>query len=174
MRPQRPPELQQPRGEWRDNLWPMVPLVRYFRRLPPLIRAVSVGAVALPLTAFLLLVFWFVAHPLASFGVQAAFTRVLGIMLNLCTLGGACSYVVSTYNRRFRQPDRVPYSLSTWQSQLRVITWLAALPVGGIALALVLPPSLPLVYLLLAIAALAVSVVSTALLLAYAREQLRR
>src|SRR5262249_23557670 len=47
----------------------------------------------------------------------------------------ACFYAVTRYSTRFRQPDRRPFPLDSWQSQVRAILLLAALPLCALALA---------------------------------------
>ena len=116
--------------------------MRYFRRLPPLLRVASLLGLLFPLAALALLV------PLLFSGLWSFpwFPQVSpdfgrrGIMaLNLVLLGGACSVAVNTYSTRFRQPDRGPIPLSSWQSQVRAIALGAAVPLCALALALVAP-----------------------------------
>jgi len=54
-------------------------------------------------------------------------------------VGGACINVVNIYTMRFRQPDRGPFPLSSWQSQVRAIVLGATVPLCALALALVAP-----------------------------------
>jgi len=53
--------------------------------------------------------------------------------------GGACSCTVTTYSTRFRRPDGEPFPLGSWQSQLRAILLLAALPLCALVVALYIP-----------------------------------
>jgi hypothetical protein len=119
--------------------------MRYFRRLPPLLRVASIVGLLFVLTDLALLILLinsFVmdllsSSPHASRGVS----RVGAIALNLSLLSLACSIVVNSYSRRFRQPDRGPFPLGSWQSQVRAILLLSALPLCAITLALFIPPT---------------------------------
>jgi hypothetical protein len=128
--------------------------MRYFRRLPPLLRVMGIGGLLLPLASIAVLL-GLLTTLLPSFPqwpVEA--DPVLGIALNLGLLGGVCSYVVDGYTLRFRRPDSRPYPLASWQSQVGWWGALAGLPLGGLAVALFLPPTplvgfvLPVLYLL--------------------------
>jgi len=119
--------------------------MRYFRRLPPLLRVASLLGLLFPLAALALLVPllfsglwsfpWFPQVP-SDFGRRGI---IAIIALNLVLLSGACSVAVNTYSMRFRQPDRGPFPLSSWQSQVRAIVLGAAVPLCALALALVAP-----------------------------------
>lgn len=113
-----------------------------FRRLPPVLRVASLlrplfplglfGALGLGLTAGQ----WSFAHLGAPYA-----SRVGVIALNLSLLGVGCTLVVHVYNSRFRQPGREAYPLESWQSQVRTILALAAIPVCALVLTLVIPPT---------------------------------
>ena len=127
--------------------------MRYFRRLPPLLRLASLLGLLFPLAALALLLPllfsglwsfpWFPQVP-SDFGRRGIMAI---IAFNLVLLGGACTNVVNTYSMRFRQPDRGPFPLSSWQSQVRAIVLLAALPSCALALALFIPPTPPALFL---------------------------
>src|SRR5262249_202650 len=70
--------------------------------------------------------------------------RLYVIAANLGAVGAACFFAVTTYSRRFRRPDRGPFPLDSWQSQVRVIALLAALPLVAIVVVLILPLGLVL------------------------------
>ena len=134
--------------------------MRHFRRLPPFLRAVSILGLLLPIAALAL---WIPAMitkipsmalsvPLALWGSD----RILGVVLNLITLSGACTFVISTYSARFRQPDRTPVLLNSWQSQARTLALLAALPLCALVLILVIPTDSLAFLLALALSTLAV------------------
>jgi hypothetical protein len=113
--------------------------VRYFRRLPPLLRVASLLGLLFPLASLALLIPLLVTS-LPSFPLTPPDFGRRGISaLNLGLLGGACSVAVNTYSTRFRRPDRGPFLLSSWQSQVRTILLAAALPLCALALALVAP-----------------------------------
>jgi hypothetical protein len=102
--------------------------MRSFRRLPPLLRVASLLGLLFPLASLALLVPLLVTS-LPSFPLTPPDFGRRGIMaLNLVLLGGACSTAVNTYSTRFRQPNRGPFPLSAWQSQVRAIALGAALP----------------------------------------------
>jgi hypothetical protein len=67
--------------------------------------------------------------------------RLLVVGLNLVILGGACSFAVNTHSLRFDRPDGGPFPVESWQSQVRAIARLAALPLGALVVVLVLPVS---------------------------------
>jgi hypothetical protein len=111
--------------------------MRYFRRLPPLLRVASLLGLLFYLTALALLINYLVTGLYAHRDPS----RVPIIALNLLWLGSACSFAVNGYSTRFRRSDRGPFPLDSWQSQVRAIALLSALPLCGIALALVIPPT---------------------------------
>jgi hypothetical protein len=115
--------------------------MRYFRRLPPLLRVASILGLLFPLASIVVLL-GLVSTILPSFPqLPGDAFRVLTIGLNLVLLGGACTVAVNTYNTRFRRSDRGPFPLDSWQSQVRAIVGVAALPICALVLAVVIPPT---------------------------------
>lgn len=112
-----------------------------FLRLPPVLRVASLLGLLCPLGAFagfalaITAGLWFPGSWVArSFSVAV-------IAVNLGVLGLGCSGVVHIYNSRFRQPGGDSLPLETWQSQVRIILALAAIPGCASVLALVIPPT---------------------------------
>jgi len=140
--------------------------MRYFRRLPPLLRVASLLGLLFPLASMVLLVALIIMSLPTFPQLPVDFFRVLVIGANLGMLSGACAFAISAYSTRFRRPDRGPFLLDSWQSQVRAIALLAALPLGAITLALVTPPTLlaafGLVFLAFAVSALAALVLVAA------------
>jgi hypothetical protein len=101
--------------------------MRYFRRLPPLLLVASIVGLLFGLTASALLIESLVTDLSAFPHAHRDLSRVGIIGMNLFWLGLACSVVVSSYSTRFRQPDRRPFPLNSWQSQVRAILLLSAL-----------------------------------------------
>jgi hypothetical protein len=137
--------------------------MRYFRRLPPLLRVASLLGLLFSLAALALLVPllfsglwsfpWFPQVP-SDFGRRGI---IAIIAFNLGMLGGACTNVVNIYTMRFREPDLGPFLLSSWQSQVRAIVAGEALPLCALALALVaLLIPLPLDFVFVVVAAISV------------------
>ncbi len=113
--------------------------MRYFPRLPLLLRVVSILSL-LFLLASVVLFLGSVIPVFPSFPrwpVDAS--RAMGIAWNLIMLSLACSFVVSNYSLRFFRPGRGSYPLESWQSQVRWLLALAAPPLVALALAVVLP-----------------------------------
>jgi hypothetical protein len=109
-------------------------------RLPPLLRVVLILGLLFPLAGL----------ALAGFAVVVRFSshqwpldsnRVQLIMVNLIILGLACVSAVANYRTRFRPPDRGPFPLHSWQSRMRFIAVVAALPICSLVLAVVIPPT---------------------------------
>jgi hypothetical protein len=115
--------------------------MRDFRRLPLLLRVTSVMGLLFLLAVLALLtdalITWLSPVPHSSLDSS----RVGVIVPNLMLLSLAWSFPVNSYNIRFRRPDRGPLPLDSWQSQVRAIALLSALPLCGIAFALFVPPS---------------------------------
>src|SRR5215831_10720533 len=132
--------------------------MRYFRHLPPLLRVMSILALLLSLASIAL--FLGLLIPLLPFfpGWPVAATPALGIGLSLGLLSGACSFVVSVYTRRFRRPGSRPYPLASWQSQVQWWWALAALPLCALTLAVFLPQT-PLLGFVLAVLTLLAALV---------------
>jgi hypothetical protein len=127
--------------------------MRNFRRLLPLLRVASLLGLLFPLASLALLVPLLVTS-LRSFPHSPPdFGRRGIIALNLALLGGACSVAVATYSTRFRRPERGPFPLSWWQSQVRAIVLVAVLPSCALALALLAPIiPLPLAFVFVVVA----------------------
>ncbi len=115
--------------------------MRDFRRLPPLLRVASILGLLFSLAPIAAIMVVLIASLSSSpqSGVYA--TRVAVIVGNLGVLSGACSVAVQTYSTRFRQPDRGPLPLASWQSRMRAIFLAAALPICALALAVFIPPT---------------------------------
>jgi hypothetical protein len=88
--------------------------LRYIRRLPPLLRVVSIVGLLLPLASLVLLMLGFLSRLSRDWGVD----HVLAVALNLTMLGVSCFFAVDAYSVRFRRPDRGPVPLDSRQSQL--------------------------------------------------------
>ncbi len=115
--------------------------MRIFRRLPPLLRVASLFGLLCALASITLLVSALVTSLRSLPKSSPDFGREVVIGLNLVMLGGACSFAVNTYSTRFRRPDRGPFPLASWQSQVLAIVLPAALPICALALAVVIPPT---------------------------------
>jgi ABC-type glucose/galactose transport system permease subunit len=118
--------------------------MRYFRRLPPLLRVASLLGLVSAVASLVVLVEALITS-LASVPPHwsANATRMLFIGLNLGMFGGACSFAVNTYSLRFRRSDGGPFPLESWRSQFQAIAVLAALPLSALAVALVPPLDFP-------------------------------
>jgi hypothetical protein len=116
-------------------------VMRSFRRLPPLLRVASLLGLLFYLTTLALLtdscIMFLSSFPHAYQDSSPMFI----IALNLLWLGSACVFAVNGYSTRFHRSDRGPFPLDSWQSQVRAIALLSALPLCGIVLALVIPPT---------------------------------
>ena len=113
--------------------------MRRLRHLPPFLRVVGALGLLLPVAMLVLLgIAWlsYQAHP------SVDPTRLFVVALNLGMLGGACSFVVGAYNKRFNQPMYAGRTLhlNSWPGQVRVIGLLTALPLCAIILAAIIPP----------------------------------
>jgi len=151
-------------------------VIRNFRRLPPLLRVVDITQWLLLLMTLAVFVSymrtsWSILAP-RSFSphVPVFFLRDPLIGFNLILLNGACTFVLSTYSLRFRQPDRRTFPLSSWQSQMRALALLAFLPLCGLMLAFIIPPVFPVYYLAFGVAVLATGVFIAANALTYLHE----
>ena len=145
--------------------------MRSYRRLPPLLRVVSLSGLLFPLAALARLVPVLVTslrsfpQVLPDVGREGVSRKVV-LALILGLLGVACTFAVHTYRTRFRRPDRGPLSLGSWQSKVRAIVLVVALLIFALALALVatLIP-LPLDFMLVLLASAAVCALAAAVLL---------
>jgi heme/copper-type cytochrome/quinol oxidase subunit 1 len=125
--------------------------VRYFGRLPLLLQMAFIVGLMLLLTTAVVGIFAPIVWVFALIASESSASppwyidpiRLFIIAANLGALSGACVFAVTTYSRRFRRPDRRPFPLDSWQSQVRVIALLAALPLGAIVVVLILPLGWP-------------------------------
>src|SRR5260221_4697373 len=116
--------------------------MRYVRRLPPLLRVASLVGLLFLLAGFGLFINSIIMAMLSPpRDMYQGLRRGMEIGGNLFALGMACFYAARIYTNRFRRPDRRPFPLGSWQSQVRVIALLSALPLAGIALALIISPA---------------------------------
>ena len=114
--------------------------MRYFRRLSLFSRvAGTLGFLlilaSLALATVSLIAFWS-SHP----HVAADDSRIQLVSMNFGILGLAVIAVLNANTIR-RQLDRRPFSPASWQSQMRAIMLLAALPLCALTWALFVPPS---------------------------------
>lgn len=138
-------------------------LRRYFWRLPLHLRVLGIVGCLLPVASLIWMVPVLVTDWSSPAQLPSEGYRVVALGMNLSLLGLACVFVVRIYCLRFRQPDDgKTFPLSSWQSQVRAITLLGALPLSGLVVALILPPVLAVYFLevLIAVVALAVTTVS--------------
>ncbi len=124
-------------------------VLRNFHRLPPLLRVVSVVAVLPLLLAVTVLVLLLVASWPPFSPMPSDTPHRLVLALDLTALSLACNIVVNTYRVRFVHPEWEPFPLHSWQSQVRALGLLAALPTCALVVGLVLPPA-PLAFALAA------------------------
>ncbi len=115
--------------------------MRYFRRLPPLLRVASILGWLFFLAAIALWGYSLVMKAPPSLQSSQETDRVRIIALNLYILGLGCIFVIKTYSSRFRQPDRMPYPLDSWESQLRAIALMSAPLICALVLAVVISPA---------------------------------
>lgn len=112
--------------------------MHYLRRLPPLLRLASMLGLLCILAALLLFGQLFATLlrllPLDSY-------RVLMMAMNLGMLGATYSFVVRHYTARFADQQSGPFPLGSWQSQVRTMMLVAALPVSALVLAAFIPPT---------------------------------
>jgi hypothetical protein len=113
--------------------------MRNFRRLPPLLRVASIFSLLGPLAPLVWLIMSHSSSPQSGVYVD----RVGAITVNLIVFGMVCTFAVHAYSTRFRQPDKRPFPLDSWQSQLRAILVPSALPFCALVWAVVIPPTAP-------------------------------
>lgn len=118
--------------------------MRYFRRLPLLLRVASILGLLFSLVPIVVFIEVLIAGRLSVPQWGEDTSRVEIIAWNLGLLGCACTLSVDIYSTRFRRPDRRPFPLDSWRSQARAISLLAALPIGALVLAVIIPTSLAL------------------------------
>ncbi|HEX5159857.1 MAG TPA: hypothetical protein VFW17_21795 [Ktedonobacterales bacterium] len=138
-------------------------LRRYFWRLPLHLRVLGIVGFLLPVASLIWMVPVTVTNWSAPAQLPSEVYRVVALGMNLSLLGLASVLVVRVYCLRFREPgDRKTFPLSSWQSQVRLMTLLGALPLCGLVVALILPPVFAVYFLelLIAVVALAVTTVS--------------
>ncbi len=112
-----------------------------FRRLPPVLRVASLLRPLFPLGFSAVFVYLVTAGWWSSAHLVVFASRAAVIAGNLLLVGLGCSLVVRRYNSRFRQPSREPFPLASWQSQVRALLALEALPLCALVLALVISPT---------------------------------
>ncbi len=159
--------------------------MRYFRRLPPLLRVLTlVGLVAALAAMAMCISALLLGFPIVVSSAQAPFdgaplpsptaqqmaqvsTSLLwrvAIGANLLPLSGACSWPVQVYVIRFRRPAyALPWlvsQLEMWPAQLLAVLALGALPLTALVIALLTPPNVVVVLL-----AMAASVIASCVLL---------
>lgn len=116
--------------------------MRYYRRLPPFSREIWIVGLLLTVASLVLsTVLVFQIRPFYPL-VSADATRMQLISMNLGMLGFACLVGTIGSTFRLRQWDRLPLPVVSWQSQMRTIMLLAALPLCTLTWALFVPPSL--------------------------------
>jgi hypothetical protein len=113
--------------------------MHYFRRLPPLLRMISLLSLLLWLTALVLILEGLPIIPTSFPRVPVDAHRAGDIGMILLILSFACSFVVNNYTLRFRRPGRQAYPLDTWLSQMRWWLLLGALPLCALTVAILLP-----------------------------------
>lgn len=117
--------------------------MRYFRRLPPQLRAFSVAGLLLPLAGIALLVPMLFARSLALPPALADYARIPGLALNLMIIGGGLTLVVNGYTTRFHVTEGALYPFATWRSQARTAALLALLPLCALLLMYAAPAASP-------------------------------
>jgi hypothetical protein len=115
------------------------PAMRDFRPLPPLLRVARILGLLVPLAGFVAPIALVLTKLFPQWTNDVV--RVMVIALNLGLLSGACSLALRTYSTRFRQPDRGPFPLASWQSQVRAIVLAAAPTICALVLAVVISPT---------------------------------
>jgi len=141
--------------------------MREFRRLPPLMRVVRIVGLLFILSGAALLITSFVKSQSSAPPAFGDSARVWIIAMGLLGLSLVCTFVCLAYRTRVGRPGLGPLPLDSWQSQVRAILLLSALPLCGIALALVIPPTyelwlfwigFPIIFVLAAVEAFVISV----------------
>lgn len=149
--------------------------MRYFHRLPPLLRALNLLALLFALASLGVLI-WTVplliadgqvlfsgAHALATTDQILSLNWRVAVSLNLGMLGGACNMPAVISAVRLHRPDYSAPRLDAWQAQLKVALGLAALPLGSLAVLLLIKST----YLLFAVTSLLTVVSAVLLAIAY-------
>jgi hypothetical protein len=111
-----------------------------FRRLPPFLRAVwGLGQLALLAAAGVLTWTSLTMRGADQAGASRGWNRGMALFMALFLLSMACSVTLAAYNRRFERPPRRALWPDAWQTQLKVVLALAALPLGMLVFALLIP-----------------------------------
>jgi uncharacterized membrane-anchored protein len=119
-----------------------IAMLRYFPRLPMLLRVAFILGLLFPLASIALLIEALISRLSAVSPHWSADVERLGLIaVNLGMVSGACSFTVNTYSLRFRRSDTGPFPLTSWQSQVRAILLLAALPISALVLAAFISPT---------------------------------
>ena len=116
--------------------------VRYFLRLPPVLRVARIAGLLLALAA-LVLFLQMLPTWLSTSHWPADFPQVFTIAWSLIALSLSCSLVVYPYDRHARRSGRGAVALDSWQSQVRALLVSTALPLCALVLAVVIPPTQP-------------------------------
>jgi hypothetical protein len=111
----------------------------YFRRLPPLVRVMSLLGLLFLLAALVVFLEGLPAIQTSFPFLSVDAHRATGIELNLVALSLASTFVVNTFALRFRRTGRQVYPLETWPSQVRWWLLLGTLPLCTLAGAMLLP-----------------------------------
>jgi hypothetical protein len=132
-------------------------MMRDFRRLPPLLRALWLLGLLFLLAGvgtWVWGVLWDHQDLFARQGRDLAWAFLL--------LALACNWPGVAYNARFLRSGRALPWLDTWRGQLAAAVGVAVLPLGFVAVALLIPPNSPLSVLtfLLTVLVLVVAYVS--------------
>jgi len=152
-------------------------LRRYFWRLPLHLRVLGIVGVLLGIASLACLVWLTPLLPVAWSSpsqLPSDFFRVLAIALSAIMLADACVLVVRIYCLRFREPHRESFPLDEWQSQLRAVAVMGAVPLVGLVVALVLPSVPGTLLLELGITAVAAVVTTVAYLRTTAQPAVRQ
>jgi len=112
-----------------------------FRQLPPVLHVASLLRVLFPLGLVATFAYSVTAGLWSSPQVEVYASRLAIIGINLGLLGLGCTLVVRTYRARVRQHGREPIPLESWQSQVRTILALTAVPVCALVLAVIISPT---------------------------------
>lgn len=115
-----------------------------FRGLPPVLRVASLLRLLFPpglVATFAYFVYVATAGRWSSAHMGIYVSRVAIIAVNLTLLGLGSSIVVRTYMAHVRQLGRGPFRLESWQSQVRAILALTAVPVCALVLAVIISPT---------------------------------
>ena len=111
------------------------------RRLPPLLRALSLLALLVLLAGCGVSTWaWAVLRDHQDLVARRAQALAPAFLL----LAWACIFPGAAYNARFQRPGRALPWLDTWRGQLAAALGLAVLPLGIVAVVLFIPPRSPL------------------------------